>query len=153
RSVRETDHLRLRISTNSPNEYAKVASTVGAWGQQVCQTGAASRWTLATYHPEVGRYGAGAAMDAAEAVFAADSHAVALAHQLLGPPLTHPGALAAIGRVDSVDGFYSAPKPTAECLLKHTTAKATTYPDRAVADQVAVWVGSGTLPDGTELPA
>ncbi|WP_041254883.1 thiopeptide-type bacteriocin biosynthesis protein [Frankia sp. EAN1pec] len=97
RSVRETDHLRLRICAVGQEEYAEVARAVGTWGRQLCDAGAASRLTLATYHPEVGRYGSGPATDAAEAVFAADSHAVALALRLPAPLAVHPMALAAIG--------------------------------------------------------
>jgi thiopeptide-type bacteriocin biosynthesis protein len=151
--VRETDHLRLRIRTGGPDEYAAVALAVGRWGQQLCDVGAASRLTLATYFPEVGRYGSGPAMDAAEAVFAADSHAVTLAAQLLPPRVIHPQALAAIGMVDIADGFHADPDASTSWLLEHLAAKAAASADRTVADQAGVWVARGGLPDGTALPA
>jgi thiopeptide-type bacteriocin biosynthesis protein len=153
RSVRETDHLRLRIRVSGPEEYAAVGIAVGAWGQQLCQDRAASRWTFATYHPEVGRYGHGPAMDVAEAVFAADSHAVALATRLLPPSAIHPMALTAIGMVDIVDGLHTDPPTATRWLLKHLAGKAAASADRTIADQVAVWTANSTLPDGTQLPA
>jgi thiopeptide-type bacteriocin biosynthesis protein len=152
RSVRETDHLRLRIRARGPDEYASVALAVGRWGQQLCDLGAASRIALATYHPEIGRYGSGAAMDAAETVFAADSHAVALATRLLSPRVIHPIALAAIGMVNIADGFHADPCTATRWLLERLASKAAVRADRAVADQVAIWAAHCTLPDGTVLP-
>jgi lantibiotic biosynthesis protein len=61
------------------------------------------RYALDTYYPEVGRYGGGECMHAAETVFAADS-AVATA-QLRRPPGIDPVALAALGMLDIVAGF------------------------------------------------
>jgi thiopeptide-type bacteriocin biosynthesis protein len=153
RSVRETDHLRLRIRTGDPDDYAAVAVAVGRWGEELCTMGAVSRWTLATYHPEIGRYGNRPAMDAAEAVFAADSHAVTLALQLLPPRVIDPMALTAIGMVDITDGFDLDPEAAAGWLLEHLAAKSAAAADRAVADQVSHWVAHGTLPDGAALPA
>jgi thiopeptide-type bacteriocin biosynthesis protein len=153
RSVRETDHLRLRIRTSGPDEYAAVALAVGQWGQRLCDVGAASRLALATYYPEVGRYGSGPAMDAAESVFAADSHAVALAMQLLGPQVINPMALTAIGMVDIADGLHADPDAATDWLLDRLAAKAAGSADRAVASQVAAWSVHGRLPDGTALPA
>jgi thiopeptide-type bacteriocin biosynthesis protein len=153
RSVRETDHLRLRIATNSADEYAAAAQAIGAWGQRLCQAGALSRWTLASYYPEVGRYGAGAAMRAAETVFAADSHAVVLAHQLLRRQSIDPVALTAIGLVDIVDGFHGDDHRAAVWLVEHLSAGPAVHVDRAIADQAAVWATRGTLPDGSGLPA
>lgn len=153
RSVRETDHLRLRIRVRSPDEYAAVTVAVGEWGQRLCELRMASRWQLATYFPEVGRYGAAKAMDAAEAVFVADSSAVALALRLLPPRVIHPAALTAIGLVDIVDGFHDDVRAATGWLLKHLAAKAARSAGRDIADQVAIWAIRGTLPDGKPLPS
>lgn len=152
RSVRETDQLRLRIRTHDPDQYAAAARAVGTWGQQLCDAGAASRWALATYHPEVGRYGNGAAMDVAETVFAADSHAVALAFQLLAPQVIHPMALTAIGMVDIADGFLADADTANGWLLEELADKAAASADRAIADQVGHWIAHRQLPDGSALP-
>jgi thiopeptide-type bacteriocin biosynthesis protein len=153
RSVREADHLRLRIRTGNPEHYAAVAVAVGRWGQQLCDAGAASRWTLATYYPEVGRYGDRPAMDAAEAVFAADSHAVSLALQLLPHHVIDPMALTAIGMVELADGFHPHPGAATRWLLEHLAAKAADSADRSVAGQVGRWAANGCLPDDAALPA
>ncbi|SBW23748.1 lantibiotic dehydratase domain-containing protein [Candidatus Protofrankia californiensis] len=155
RSVRETDHLRLRIRAAGPHEYAAVARAVGQWGQHLRDVGAASRLTLATYHPEVGRYGGPAAMNAAETVFAVDSHAVALAFRLPSSLTLHPRALTAIGMVDIVDGFHPDPDQATGWLLDHLAAKAKTgtITDQNITDQVTRWATRGTQPDGTPLPA
>jgi class I lanthipeptide synthase len=126
---------------------------VGKWGQQLCDTGAASRLTLATYFPEVGRYGHGAAMDAAEAVFAADSRAVVLAMRLLPPRVIDPVALTAVSMMNIADGFHANPDQASSWLLEHLDTRAARSADRAVADQTATWAIHGTLPNGLPLPA
>ncbi len=152
RSVHETDHLRLRIRVTSPDEYAATAVALGQWGQQLCDIGAVSRLSLSTYRPEIGRYGHAAAMDAAETVFAADSHAVTLALQHLPPQVISSTALTAIGMVDIVDSFHTSPKAATAWLLEHLATKAATSADRAVSDQVAEWASHGTLPNRADLP-
>ncbi|GIJ52202.1 hypothetical protein Val02_90880 [Virgisporangium aliadipatigenens] len=153
RSMRDTDHLRLRIRTRGTDEYTAVAAAVGQWGHHLCDLGAASRLSLATYFPEVGRYGSGAAMDAAEAVFAADSHAVATAMRLLPAKVIHPQALTAIGMVDIADGFHHDHQQATDWLLNHLAAKAAPTAARSAADQATAWVTAGLLPDGTPIPA
>lgn len=51
-------------------------AALGSWAQQLRRAGLAPRMSLDTYYPETGRYGQGPALQAAEAVFAADSAAV-----------------------------------------------------------------------------
>ncbi|MDT3443608.1 MULTISPECIES: lantibiotic dehydratase [unclassified Pseudofrankia] len=153
RSVRETDHLRLRIRAVGTEEYAAVTSAVGLWGQQLCDAGAASRLTLATYYPEVGRYSNGAAMDAAEAVFAADSHAVALALQAPTPLAVHPMALAAIGMVAIADGFHPEPMRANDWLLERLATGTAPSADRTILEQVTHWAARGTVPGDALLPA
>ncbi|WP_406197028.1 thiopeptide-type bacteriocin biosynthesis protein [Kitasatospora sp. NBC_01560] len=68
------------------------AGRVGAWADGLRRAGLVSGLQWDTYRPETGRYGTGAAMAAAEAVFAADS-AAALAQLALtaaGAPHPHP---------------------------------------------------------------
>src|SRR5690606_3108157 len=79
RSPRETDHLRLRIRTADPDRYGAYAAAAGEWAEQLRREGLAGGLAFDSYHPEIGRYGHGAAMEAAEAVFAADSRAVSAA--------------------------------------------------------------------------
>ncbi|SDC73883.1 lantibiotic dehydratase [Actinokineospora iranica] len=76
RDRHETDHLRLRVQT-SPDRYAACTKAVGEWTRRMRQKGLVGRLVYDTYRPEIGRYGSGPAMDAAEDVFAADSATVA----------------------------------------------------------------------------
>ncbi|MGB6163268.1 MAG: thiopeptide-type bacteriocin biosynthesis protein [Pseudonocardiaceae bacterium] len=66
-------HLRLRIRLHDTRAYGAAAQRLGAWADRVRHLGLLRNIVLDTYYPEVGRYGTGAAMHAAEAVFAADS--------------------------------------------------------------------------------
>lgn len=152
RGLRETDHLRLRIRVNNADDHAAAAMAVGNWGQQLVEASAVSHLTLAPYYPEIGRYGPGPAMDAAEAVFVADSRAVAAAMRLIPPQLIHPMAMAAIGMVDIADGFHTNPDTATNWLLEHFAAESGPPVDRAIADHAAIWATRRTLPDGSTLP-
>jgi thiopeptide-type bacteriocin biosynthesis protein len=153
RSVRENDHLRLRIRVTGPEDYASVAVTIGRWGQQLREAKAAGRIALATYYPEVGRYGSGPAMEAAEGVFAADSRAVAAAFRLLPPSVIHPVALVAIGMAAIAEGFLASPERATDWLVAHLATKTGAAADRGAAGQVRLWAIRPSLPDGSPLPA
>ncbi|MGH4017569.1 MAG: lantibiotic dehydratase, partial [Pseudonocardiaceae bacterium] len=68
-------HLRLRIRLHDAHDYGAATQRLGAWADRIRQLGLLRNMVLDTYYPEVGRYGTGAAMQAAKAVFAADSAA------------------------------------------------------------------------------
>ncbi len=68
-------HLRVRLRLPGPGAYGLAAQQVGTWAAGLRDLGLASRIQFDTYYPETGRYGSGAAMAAAESVFAADSAA------------------------------------------------------------------------------
>ena len=76
RSPTEPHHLRIRIRTPQTESYTRCALTVGRWAHELREQGLAGRTVLDTYYPETGRYGHGTAIEAAEAVFAADSRLV-----------------------------------------------------------------------------
>ncbi|MBQ1061996.1 MULTISPECIES: lantibiotic dehydratase [Micromonospora] len=69
-------HLRLRIALPDPSEFGPAAGRVSAWADDLRRRGLLREIQYATSYPETGRWGSGAAMQAAEAVFIADSHAV-----------------------------------------------------------------------------
>ncbi|MFI2652516.1 lantibiotic dehydratase [Micromonospora fulviviridis] len=69
-------HLRLRIALPDPSAFGPAAERVSAWADDLCRRGLLREVQYATSYPETGRWGAGPAMQAAEAVFIADSHAV-----------------------------------------------------------------------------
>lgn len=105
RSTQETDHLRLRLRINDPEQYGRVAARVGAWARQLRAHGEAGNLILDTYYPEAGRYGHGHALDAAEDVFAADSRAVLAALHHLHRLDVDPVAFAALNMVDIAQAF------------------------------------------------
>ncbi|WP_393916236.1 lantibiotic dehydratase [Halostreptopolyspora alba] len=83
RAPDDPDHLRLRLRVDTPDQAAKAATSLGRWSERLRRDGLSPRLCLDTYYPETGRYGDGALLEAAEAVFTADSTAVL--HQLEGP--------------------------------------------------------------------
>ncbi|GAA2148834.1 lantibiotic dehydratase [Actinomadura napierensis] len=68
-------HLRLRLRVTDPDEYGAAAARVGRWVAGLRRLGLIGELSLDTYRPEIARYGAGAAVTAAEDLFAADSAA------------------------------------------------------------------------------
>ncbi|WP_454852267.1 lantibiotic dehydratase [Promicromonospora soli] len=74
RYPRPAHHLRVRVPLHDVT-YAEAAHTLAEHAAQLHDDGLLVDYTLNTYRPEA-RYGTGQALAAAEAVFAADSHAV-----------------------------------------------------------------------------
>ncbi|MFD0201436.1 MULTISPECIES: lantibiotic dehydratase [Saccharothrix] len=126
------DHLRLRLapaidttsSTTSASEagwQAQAMAWVGRWSADLRRRGLISRIQLDTYLPEVGRFGDGALLAAAEAVFVADSAYVL--HQGNTAGVERDAAVAA-GLVDLVVAFLGDPAAATRWLvdrLDHTT--------------------------------
>lgn len=96
-------HLRLRIALAEPQEFGPVARTVSVWAAELHRAGLVSEVGYPTSYPETGRWGAGAAWDAAEEVFRADSRAL-LAH-LRQPVRPHRRALVAAHTVAIARAF------------------------------------------------
>ncbi|MGV9271317.1 lantibiotic dehydratase [Kitasatospora sp. NPDC003701] len=69
-------HLRLRIALPDPADFAPVAATVSGWADELHHAGLLREVRYPVSYPEWGRWGAGAAWDAAEDVFRADSRAL-----------------------------------------------------------------------------
>ncbi|NUU25492.1 MAG: hypothetical protein HOV68_28895 [Streptomycetaceae bacterium] len=132
-SSHETDHLRLRLRID-PGHYAACTNALGEWTQRMRQAGVTGRLVLDTYHPGVGRYGSGAALAAAEDVFAADSRLVAAMLRTLPAATAHPTALVVAGMVGIVDGFLGGPADAADWLTGRPT-RTTAAIDRTVTDE------------------
>lgn len=91
-------HLRLRLHLR---DYGQGAVRVGVWAAELRRRGLIGDLALDTYHPETARYGSGATMAAAEAVFAADSAAVlAQLAAMAASREVHPHALTAASLLD-----------------------------------------------------
>ena len=150
-SPQETDHLRLRIRTDRDN-YAACTKAVGEWTRRMRQAGMVGRLAIDTYSPEIGRYGHGAAMDAAEDVFVADSHLVATALRDLSitaaqPSAVHPTSLAVVNMVGIVAGFVGDVAEAMDWLAGRRVPSAPSI-DRAVTDQaIRLAIDMGALRD------
>ncbi|MGH3771181.1 MAG: lantibiotic dehydratase [Pseudonocardiaceae bacterium] len=98
-------HLRLRIRLHGARTYGAAAQHLGTWADRVRHRGLLRNIVLDTYYPEVGRYGTGAAMHAAEAVFAADSAAAIAQLTITASGTAHPYAVIAASFTDLAAAF------------------------------------------------
>jgi lantibiotic biosynthesis protein len=128
-------HLRLRIRLPDPRSYGAAAQRLGAWTDRVRHLGLLRNIVLDTYYPEVGRYGTGPALHAAEAVFAADS-AVAIAQMTpaaSGRP--HPHAVTTANFLDMVIAFAGSTEDGMRWLIGHIGRDPIPAPARQVYDE------------------
>jgi thiopeptide-type bacteriocin biosynthesis protein len=107
-------HLRLRIPLQDPGQFADTARHLALWVQELHEDAAVHDYSLHTYRPET-RYGAGATLAAAEAVFAADSRAAL--HRLHGD--RH--AATAASMLAIADGFTGNGLPWLAAHIPHRT--------------------------------
>ncbi|MEU5629512.1 lantibiotic dehydratase [Streptomyces tendae] len=105
RSLQETDHLRIRVTTGGANgrDAALCLRALSDWTKQLTEDRLASQLVLDGYRPETGRYGTGAAMSAAEDVFVADS--LVARYALTDVPALEREAVCALNMVDMAEGF------------------------------------------------
>jgi len=149
-------HLRLRIKLAGSHVMGNVLQRVGAWAAELRRRGLLGRMQTDTYYPETGRFGDGAAMAAAEAVFAADS-AAALAQLTTaghrdGPD---PHALTAASMVDLAIGVTGGNRAGMRWLIDHARVPGTPAPPRLVHEQAVrfgnprdEWAALRALPGG-----
>jgi lantibiotic biosynthesis protein len=110
-------HLRLRIRLPDPDAFAHTARRIGSWAAELRGHGLLGRLQLDTYHPEIGRFGDGPALAAAEVVFAADS-AAAIA-QLAAGGAAHRPPVTAASLVDLVIAFTGRRDTGLRWLIEH----------------------------------
>lgn len=113
-------HISLYLRLSTSEMYGLAAARLTEWAAVLRDQGLVPHLELATYHPETGRYGHGAAMAAAHEVFAADS-AAALAQISLatrtGTPLE---AVTAAGLVDLAASYAGTPTAGMRWLIEHS---------------------------------
>ena len=154
RSPHETDHLRLRLRPRNHEQLGRQVSALGTWAQNLRDDGIAGRLSLDTYEPEIGRYGVGPAMFAAETVFAADSRAVVAQLRHLPASVLNPSVLTALGLIATVHGFLGDHRTAMRWLAARPTHATAGTPTRAAADEVIRLARGDTLEDLLEdLPA
>lgn len=147
RDPHDGDHLRLRIRSPDSTPAATIAA-ITDWAQHLRYNGVISRLVFDTYCPELGRYGTGAALEAAEAVFVTDSQLVSAQ---LRAQVEHPQTLAVINMVDIARGFLGH-ETAHQWLVNHPTDPPQSTLDRQVAER-AIRLAQHTLPELDQCPA
>ncbi|WP_333761926.1 lantibiotic dehydratase [Streptomyces sp. IBSBF 2390] len=137
RTPHDLDHMRLRIRTRGPAQYAAYTELVARWAAGLRGEGLSSRLVFDTYTPETGRYGPGAALRGAEAVFAADSAYALAVLRGLGPEGVEGHALTAVGMVDIARGLLG-PEEGMRWLADRPASPARV--EREVSDQAVEFV-------------
>jgi thiopeptide-type bacteriocin biosynthesis protein len=114
-------HLRLRVRLGHVNDYGTAARCLGEWADRLRSLGLLRDLVLDTYYPETGRYGAGSVLEAAEAIFAADSAAAIaqLAATAKGHP--HPQAMIVASLTAIAADFTGGANPGWKWLASHVS--------------------------------
>ncbi|MGQ0841492.1 lantibiotic dehydratase [Actinokineospora sp.] len=129
-------HLRLRIQIDPGSDFGHVATRVGAWTAGLREKGLIGQVHWDTYYPETGRFGHGAAMTAAETVFAADSAAaIAQLAAASHPDGPHQDALVAASMVDLAIGVTGDVGAGLAWLIDHVRVPSVPAPARQVHDE------------------
>ncbi|MFE7835804.1 lantibiotic dehydratase [Streptomyces sp. NPDC057474] len=110
-------HLRLRIALPSPEAFAETARTVSEWADELSGAGLLADLRYPTSYREMGRWGSGAAWDAAEEVFRADSRAILA--QLSQPRRPHQRALVVAHTVAIASAFLGSTQAGMRWLIDH----------------------------------
>ena len=149
-------HLRLRIALPDPAAFGPIARTVSTWADELHRIGLLREVIYPTSYPETGRWGCGAAMRAAEAVFGADSRALLV--QLAQPRRPHRQALVAAHTVAIAEAFTGSVTAGMRWLIDHVPAAAPKPVPRSVfAEAVRVadprdnWAALRAAPGGAAI--
>jgi thiopeptide-type bacteriocin biosynthesis protein len=136
-------HLRLRLHLADGADYGPAAARVGDWAAGLRRGGLTGDLVLDTYHPECARYGAHTVMEAAEALFAADS--VAAVAQLALTDIAGPQrrAVTVASLVDLAVAVTGNPRAGMRWLLDHRRLADGPPADRQVLRQAISLVGVG----------
>jgi len=114
--------LRITLSDSGPEAFGETARRVSTWADDLRGRRLLREVAYATSYPETGRWGAGKALAAAEAVFAADSRTVLT--QLAQPERPHPRALAAANFAAIAIAFTGSITAAMQWLISHLPATA-----------------------------
>ncbi|MGW0557307.1 lantibiotic dehydratase [Streptomyces sp. NPDC002926] len=117
-------HLRVRIALPEPDAFAETARTIGTWADELRTAGLLSDMRFPTSYREVGRWGSGAAWNAAEEVFRADSRAIVT--QLSQPQRPHQRALVAAHTIAVATAFLGSTEAGMRWLIDHIPPTAPT---------------------------
>ncbi|MFI1100259.1 lantibiotic dehydratase [Streptomyces melanogenes] len=110
-------HLRVRIALPHPDAFAETARTIGTWADELRTAGLLSDMRFPTSYREMGRWGSGAAWNAAEEVFRADSRAIVA--QLCQPRRPQRRALVAAHTIAIATAFLGSTEAGMRWLIDH----------------------------------
>ncbi|MFE7115119.1 lantibiotic dehydratase [Streptomyces sp. NPDC057654] len=127
-------HLRLRLRLPQAEAFGATAQRVATWAGRLRSHGLIGRMQWDTYAPETGRYGTGAAMTAAETVFAADSQAAIAQITLTAGGDLHP-AVTAASLIDLATSFTTGTAEGMHWLITHLQPPSGPGPARHTYDQ------------------
>ncbi|MFS8104073.1 lantibiotic dehydratase [Lentzea alba] len=125
-------YLRLRITlrNSDPTLFGEAAGRISTWTERLRRQGLLREVVFATSYPETGRWGSGAALTAAEAVFTADSRAVLT--QLAQSRRPHHHALTAANLAAIAVAFTGGTEAGMRWLVDHVPAKQSAAVPRTV---------------------
>ncbi|WP_329423591.1 lantibiotic dehydratase [Streptosporangium sp. NBC_01495] len=115
-------HLRLRVTLPDPDAFGPAARTVSTWAEELHRGGLLREVAYPTSYRETGRWGSGPAIDAAEAVFGADSRALLV--QLGLPVRPHHQSLVAAHTAAIAVAFTGSVATGMRWLIDHVPATA-----------------------------
>ncbi|MFI9630421.1 lantibiotic dehydratase [Streptomyces sp. NPDC052042] len=115
-------HLRVRIALPDRGTFAQTARTMSAWADDLRSAGLLADLRYPTSYREMGRWGSGAAWEAAEEVFRADSRSVLA--QLAEPQRPAQRALVAAHTVAIVSAFLGSTEAAMSWLAEHVSPTA-----------------------------
>ncbi|MFD8379103.1 lantibiotic dehydratase [Streptomyces sp. NPDC059679] len=110
-------HLRVRIALPDADAFAETARTVSTWADELRTAGLLSDLRFPTSYRETGRWGSGAAWEAAEEVFRADSRAVVTQFSQRERP--HRRALVAAHSIAIATSFLGSTEAGMRWLIDH----------------------------------
>jgi thiopeptide-type bacteriocin biosynthesis protein len=129
------NHLRLRFRLPDVAAFGQVTRCVGTWAAGLRRLGLIGTVQLDTYYPETGRFGSGAAMAAAECVFAVDSSAALAQRTLTASGSPHPHAVTVASLVDLAVSFLGEVEGGMRWLIDHLSKTPGPATTREVHDQ------------------
>jgi class I lanthipeptide synthase len=149
-------HLRVRIALPDPDAFAETARTIGTWADELRTAGLLSDMRFPTSYREMGRWGSGAAWNAAEEVFRADSRAIVA--QLSQPRRPQQRALVAAHTIAIANAFLGSTEAGMRWLIDHIPPAAPVPVPRPqftetvrLADPSGDWAALRDVPGGQAI--